>query len=67
VLFGVGVLHVRRLNYAPTLKKGQVDVFSIVFVSADNINVSARLPTGLFIKKLGRQASCRRTKSSLTL
>jgi len=67
VLFGVGVLHVGRHNYAPTLKKGQVDVFSFVFVSADNINVSARLTTDLFIKKLGRPASCRRTKSSLTL
>jgi len=49
VLFGVSVLHVRRPNYAPTLKKGQVDVFSLVFVSADNINVSACLTTNLFI------------------
>jgi len=49
-LFGVGVLHVRRPNYAPTLKKGQVDVFPIVFVSADNMNVSARQTTDLFIK-----------------
>jgi len=50
VLFGVGVLHVRRPNHAPTLKKGQVDVFSLVFVSADNIKVSARLTTDLLIK-----------------
>ena len=47
--FGVGVLHVRRPNDAQTLKKGQVDVFSLVFVSADNINVSACLTTNLFI------------------
>jgi len=50
VLFGVGVLHVRRPNYDPTLKKGQVDVFSLVFVIAGSINVSARLTTDLFIK-----------------
>ena len=50
VLFGVGVLHVHRPNYAPTPKKGQVDVFSLGFVSADNINVSARLTTESFIK-----------------
>ena len=52
VLFGVGVglLHVRRPNHDPTLKKGQVHVFSLVFVSAKNINVSARLTTDLFIK-----------------
>jgi len=50
VLFEVSVLHVRQPNYAPTLKKGQVDVFSLVFASADNINVSARLTTDLFIK-----------------
>jgi len=49
VLFGVGVLHVRRPNYAPTLKKGQVDVFLLVLVSADNNNVTARLITDLFI------------------
>jgi len=36
VLFGVGALHVPRPNHASTLKKGQVDVFSLVFVSADN-------------------------------
>jgi len=48
--WGVGVLHVRRPNYAPTLKKGQVDVFLIVFVSADNMNVSARQTTDFFIK-----------------
>jgi len=66
VLFGDGVLHVRRPNYAPTLKKGQVDVFSLVFVSADNKNVSARLTTDIQ-KKLGRPASCRRTESSLPL
>jgi len=47
VIFGVGVLQVRRPNYAPTLKKrsGQR-----IFVSADNINVSARLATDFFIK-----------------
>ena len=50
MLFGVGVLHVRRPNYAPTLKKGHVDVFLLVLVSADNKNVSARLTTDLFIK-----------------
>jgi len=50
VLLGVGVLHRRRPHHAPTLKKGQVDVFSLVSVSADNINVSARLTTDLFIK-----------------
>jgi len=50
VLFGVGVLHVHRPNYAPTLKKGQVDVFSLVFASADNVNVSVRLTIDLFIK-----------------
>ena len=50
VLFGVGVLHVPQPNYAPTLKKGQVDVFSLVFVSFDNINVSVRLTTDSFIK-----------------
>ena len=33
-----------------TSKNHQVDVFSLVFVSADNINVSARLTTDLFIK-----------------
>ena len=67
MLFGVGVLHVRRPNYAPTLKKGQVYVLSLVFVSADNIKLSARLTTDLFIEKLGRPASCRQSKSSLTL
>jgi len=51
VLFGVGVLHVSRPNHVLTLKKGQVDVFSLVFVRADNNNVSARLTTGFFIKK----------------
>ena len=45
----------RRTTCAPTQlrsdpKKGQVDVFSLVFVSADNKNVSARLTTDLFIK-----------------
>jgi len=50
VLFGVGILQLRRPNYAPTLKKGQVDVFSIMFVSADNISVSVRQTTDLFIK-----------------
>jgi len=48
--FWVGVLHVRRPNHAPTLKKGQVDVFPLVFVSAGNINVSALLHTVLFEK-----------------
>jgi len=33
-----------------TSKNRQVDVFSLVFVSADNINVSARQTTDLFIK-----------------
>jgi len=50
MLFGVGVLHVRRPNHAPTLKKGQVDVFPLVFVSAENINISALLNTDLFMK-----------------
>jgi len=50
MLFGVGVLHVRRPNHAPTLKKGQVDVFPLVFVSADSINVIALLNTDLFTK-----------------
>jgi len=50
-----------------TSKNRQVDEFSLVFVSADNLNVSARLTTDLFIKKLGRPAPYRRTKSSLTL
>jgi len=50
MLFGVGVLHGRRPNHALTLKKGLVDVFSLVFVSADNINVCALLNTDLFIK-----------------
>jgi len=31
-------------------KKGQVDVFPLVFVSADNINISALLNTDLFMK-----------------
>jgi len=52
VLFGVGVLHMPRPNHAPTLRKGQVNVFSLVFVSADNINVSARLTTDIH-KKTG--------------
>ena len=51
MLFGVGSLHMRRPNHAPTLKKGQVNVFPLVFVSADNINVSALLNTAdLFMK-----------------
>ena len=33
-----------------TSKNPQVNVFSLVFVSAENINVSARLTTDLFIK-----------------
>jgi len=45
MLFEVGVLHRRRPNHAPKLKKGQVDVLPLVFVSADNINVSAYLTT----------------------
>jgi len=53
VLFGVGVPHVRRPNHAPTLKKDLVDVFSLVFVIAEYINVCARLTTNLFIKKTG--------------
>jgi len=32
-------------------KKGQVDVFPLVFVSADNISVGAHLNTALFTKK----------------
>ena len=64
VLFGVGVLHVRRPNYAPTLKKGQVDVFSLVFVSFDNINVSARLTTDLFIKSWVGQAPAAEPKAA---
>jgi len=67
VLFGVGVLHVRRPNDAPTLKKGQVDVFSLVFVKADNINVSARLTTDLFVKNWVGQLHAAEPKSSLTL
>jgi len=66
VLLGDGVLHRRRPNHAPTLKKGQVDVFSLGVVSADNINVSARLITDIH-KILGRPASCRLTKNSLSL
>jgi len=34
-----------------TSKNRQIDVFSLVFVSADNNNVSARLTTDLFIIK----------------
>jgi len=33
-----------------TSKNPQVNVFLLVFVKADNINVSARLTTDLFIK-----------------
>jgi len=33
-----------------TSKDRQVDVFPLVFVSADNLNVSARLTTDLFMK-----------------
>ena len=33
-----------------TSKNPQVDVFSLMFVSADNINVSAGLTTDLIIK-----------------
>ena len=40
-----------------TYKNRQVDVFPLVIVSADNRNVSARLTTDLFIKKLGRPAA----------
>jgi len=50
MLFGVGVLHVRRPNHAPTLKKRQVNVFPSVFVSADNIDVSELLNTDLFMR-----------------
>jgi len=52
VLFGVGVLHVPRPNHDPTLKKGEFDVFPLVFVSADNIHVSTLLNTDLFIIQL---------------
>jgi len=48
--FLVSALHVRRPNHAPTLKKGQVGVFSLVFVCADNINVSALISIDLFMK-----------------
>jgi len=48
--FWVGSLHVRRPDHAPTLIKGQVDVFPLVFVSADNINVTALVNTDLFMK-----------------
>ena len=48
--FWVRSLQVPRPNHAPTLKKGQVDVFPLVFVSADNINVIALLNTDLFTK-----------------
>jgi len=44
VLFGVGVLHVRWPNDPPTLKKGQVDVFSLVFVRAAPPTVTALTP-----------------------
>jgi len=64
VLFGVGVLHVRRPNNAPTLKKGQVDVFSLVFVSADDNNVSARLTTDLFIKNWAGQLHAAESKAA---
>ena len=47
-----------------TSEDRQDDLF---FLSADNNNVIARLTTDLFIKKLGRPASCRRTKSTLRL
>jgi len=50
VIFGVGSLHVRRPNHSPTLKRGQVDVFPLVFVSADSKKASARLTTVLFMK-----------------
>ena len=46
-------------------KNRQVDVFSLVFVSAEHENVSARLTTDLFIKNWVGQ--CRRPKSSLRL
>jgi len=48
--FGVGSLHVSRPNHAPTLRKGHVDVFPLVFVCAVKTNVSALLNTDLFIK-----------------
>ena len=50
MLLWAGVLRVRRPNHTPTLKKGQVDVFPWVFVSADNVNVSALLNADLFMK-----------------
>jgi len=64
VLFGVGVLLVRRPNYAPTLKKGQIDEFSLVFVCADNINVSSRLTTDSFIKNLVGQLHAAEPKAA---
>ena len=63
MLFGVGVLHVPRPNHASTIKKGQVDVFSLVFVSADNNNVSARLTTDIH-KILGRPAHAAEPKAA---
>jgi len=52
----------RLTTRAPTqtcsdTKKGQFDVLLLVFVSADNINVSARLNTDLFILKKCRYFS----------
>jgi len=65
LLFGVGVEHARRPSSAPTLKKGQVDVFSLVFVSADNKNFSARLTTDVFIKNWVGQLYVAETKAAL--
>jgi len=45
MLFGVAV----PITLRPR-KKGQVDVFPFVVVSADNINVRALLKTDLFMK-----------------
>jgi len=55
---------VRRPNHAPTLKRGQVDVFSLVLVSADNINVSALLNTDLFMKVWVGQLHAADTKAA---
>jgi len=71
VLFGVVVTCAPTQSRSDPKKRSgrrifvQVEVFSLVFVSADN-NVSARLTTDIH-KILGRPATCRRTKSSLPL
>ena len=49
-----------------TSKNRQVDVFSLVFVSADNKNVSARLTTDLFIKNWVGQLHAAEPKAAYT-